>query len=83
MTNDLAVRLGRAARREARPLVRSAARWRIPNAMSGWCTPITGASAPRAGPRSKEWTAIGQTELEVVIEMARCLSVIREGAWPT
>jgi hypothetical protein len=31
------------------------------------------------GVRSREWTAIGSTELGVVREMARCLALIREG----
>jgi hypothetical protein len=33
----------------------------------------------RAGHRSREWTAVGGTEVEVVREMARCLQLIREG----
>ncbi len=28
---------------------------------------------PRVGLRSREWTAVGATEAEVVAEMARCL----------
>ncbi len=37
---------------------------------------------PKAGHRSREWTAVAQTELEVVREMARCLRLIREGTAP-
>jgi hypothetical protein len=31
------------------------------------------------GHRAREWTAVGQTELEVICETARCLREIREG----
>jgi len=34
------------------------------------------------GHRTHEWTAVGQTELEVVREMARCLREIGEGRVP-
>jgi hypothetical protein len=34
------------------------------------------------GHRAQEWTAVGQTELEVIREMARCLRVIGEGLVP-
>ena len=37
----------------------------------------------KAGHRSREWTAVGQSELEVVREMVRCLRDIREGRVPT
>ena len=37
----------------------------------------------KAGRRQREWTAVGQSELEVVREMARCLGLIREGLIPT
>ncbi len=37
---------------------------------------------PKAGHRSREWTAVGGSELEVVGEMARCLRLIREGRIP-
>ena len=33
-------------------------------------------SDPRVGLRSREWTAVGATEAEVVVEMARCLREI-------
>jgi hypothetical protein len=33
----------------------------------------------KAGHRSREWTAVAQTELEVVREMARCLREISDG----
>ena len=36
-----------------------------------------------AGVRSREWTAVAATELEVVRELARCLRLIREGRVPT
>ncbi|MEP7360735.1 MAG: hypothetical protein ABI744_04060 [Chloroflexota bacterium] len=34
------------------------------------------------GKRSREWTAVGQTEVERVREMARCLRDIGEGGVP-
>ena len=34
------------------------------------------------GHRSREWTAVGQTEIECVCEMARCLREISEGGVP-
>ena len=34
------------------------------------------------GRRSREWTAVGQTEVECVREMARCLREIGEGSAP-
>ena len=37
---------------------------------------------PVVGKRSREWTAVGQTELAVVLVMARCLGELREGRWP-
>jgi len=37
---------------------------------------------PSVGPRSREWTAIGSTELEVVAEMARCLREIAKRKVP-
>ena len=37
---------------------------------------------PKAGHRSREWTAVAASELEVVREMARCLRVISAGGWP-
>ena len=37
---------------------------------------------PVAGKRSREWTAVGRTELECVQEMARCLGELRKGRWP-
>jgi len=37
---------------------------------------------PKVGLRSREWTAIGSSELEVVVEMARCLREIGEGRTP-
>ena len=38
---------------------------------------------PKAGHRSREWTAVAQSELECVREMARCLGLIRDGLTPT
>jgi hypothetical protein len=35
------------------------------------------------GHRSRDWTAVAQSELEVVREMARCLRLIGEGEVPT
>lgn len=37
---------------------------------------------PTAGLRSREWTAVAQTEEGVVLEMARCLREISEGRAP-
>lgn len=34
---------------------------------------------PKVGQRSREWTAVGQTEVECVREMARCLREFGEG----
>jgi hypothetical protein len=34
------------------------------------------------GKRSREWTAVGQTELHCVETMAYCLRELREGRWP-
>lgn len=36
-----------------------------------------------AGHRSRQWTAVAATELEVLREMARCLRLIRAGEVPT
>jgi hypothetical protein len=38
---------------------------------------------PRAGKRSREWTAVGRTEVECVREMARCLCETSEGRVPS
>jgi len=37
---------------------------------------------PKAGKRSREWIAIGPTEVACVREMARCLCELGEGRWP-
>ena len=37
---------------------------------------------PKAGHRSREWTAVAGSELEVVREMARCLRLISQGRVP-
>ena len=37
---------------------------------------------PIVGKRSREWIAVGPTELRCVQEMARCLAELREGRWP-
>ena len=36
----------------------------------------------RAGLRSREWTAVGTSELRVLCEMARCLREISQGRVP-
>ncbi len=38
---------------------------------------------PVVGLRSREWTAVGATEVEAVAEMARCLREIKEGRAPS
>lgn len=35
------------------------------------------------GHRSREWTAVADSELDVVREMARCLRLIGAGEFPT
>ena len=37
---------------------------------------------PKAGHRSREWTAVAGSELQVVRETARCLRLIGEGRVP-
>lgn len=37
---------------------------------------------PRVGVRSREWEAVAQTEVGVVLEMARCLREISGGRVP-
>ena len=37
---------------------------------------------PKVGVRSKEWTAIGPTEVDCLREMARCLTDISAGRVP-
>ena len=37
---------------------------------------------PVVGKRSREWTAVGHTELECVQVMARCLAAQKAGRWP-
>lgn len=37
---------------------------------------------PRVGQRSREWTAVGLTELDALIEMGDCLEAIGEGRVP-
>ena len=36
----------------------------------------------KAGHRTREWTSVAQSELEVVREMVRCLRLIGAGGWP-
>lgn len=36
---------------------------------------------PVVGKRSREWTAVGQSELHCVEVMARCLAEIKAGRW--
>jgi hypothetical protein len=40
------------------------------------------AERPVVGKRSREWTAVGQTELHCLQVMARCLAQIKAGRWP-
>ncbi len=40
------------------------------------------AERPKMGGRSREWTAIGRSEVHAVREMARCLREIGEGRVP-
>ena len=37
---------------------------------------------PIVGKRSREWTAVGQTELHCVQTMAYCLAELKAGRWP-
>ena len=37
---------------------------------------------PVVGKRSREWTAVGPSELHCVREMARCLGELKAGRWP-
>ena len=37
---------------------------------------------PVVGKWTREWTAVGQTELHCVQEMARCLGELKAGRWP-
>jgi hypothetical protein len=37
---------------------------------------------PKVGVRSREWTTVGNSEVDVVREMARCLSAIAAGRIP-
>lgn len=37
---------------------------------------------PKVGLRSREWTAVAETELAVLEEMGRCLAAISEGRVP-
>lgn len=37
---------------------------------------------PKAGGRTREWTAIGRSEAQVVREMARCLREVTAGKVP-
>jgi hypothetical protein len=37
---------------------------------------------PKVGKRSREWTAIGPTEVKCVREMAHCLRELAAGRWP-
>lgn len=60
--------------------------WHVGPPTSG--APGVGAVRPRsaranaARSRSREWTAVAATELEVLREMARCLAIIAEGRVP-
>ncbi len=48
----------------------------------GRCTPFDLTERAKVGRRQREWTAIGETEVECVRAMARCLREIREGRVP-
>lgn len=37
---------------------------------------------PEVGKRSREWIAVGRTEVECVREMAYCLRELEDGRWP-
>lgn len=37
---------------------------------------------PEVGTRSREWVAVGPTEVACVREMAYCLRELRAGRWP-
>ena len=37
---------------------------------------------PQGRGRSREWTAVGTSELDVVRDMAYCLSELKAGRWP-
>ena len=37
---------------------------------------------PKVGVRSPEWTAVGATEVDVLLEMARCLRELGAGRVP-
>lgn len=37
---------------------------------------------PFVGKRSREWTALGETELDCVRRMAYCLGELKAGRWP-
>jgi hypothetical protein len=37
---------------------------------------------PKVGKRSREWTAVGRTEVDCIRELARCLREIGDGRWP-
>ncbi len=47
-------------------------------AMYGWDRK----EVPKVGVRSKEWTAVGATEVECLREMARCLRELGAGRVP-
>ena len=49
---------------------------------SGSNTPSTRLRGLGTGLRSREWTAVGITEVACLREMARCLREIREGRVP-
>lgn len=44
--------------------------------------PFDPCETPVLGKRSREWTAVGPTELACVSEMARCLGELVAGRWP-
>ena len=48
----------------------------------GRCTPFDTREKAKLGHRSREWTAVGETEEAVIREMARCLREISAGRVP-
>lgn len=53
-------------------------RWRL----NRWAPAFDPSEKAIVGVRTREWTAVAPTEVEVVLEMARCLREIVEGRVP-
>ena len=43
---------------------------------------ISPSERPVVGKRSREWTALGPTEVACVRQMAYCLAELKDGRWP-